>query len=81
MANEQKNAVPISTNAWEENMIAELAQKHGIAEDKVLDIGITFLMNEIQSAMNNNPCIMAALSTAMTKQAYVDATKKGQSNE
>ena len=50
-----------TTSDWEEAMIVELSAKHKVAEDAVLDIGITFLINELRAAANGQSSILNSI--------------------
>ena len=59
--NQENNAVTqvdATTADWEENMIAELATKYDLDENIVLDIGITFVINEMSAAMNGKQALI-----------------------
>jgi len=72
---------PVNINPWEEEMIAEFAKKYAISEDAVMDIGITFLLNEMESARHHNPCFMTALSTALIQRDMEAAKTKEDNND
>ncbi len=79
MIMDEKMQVNASLSDWEENMLAELAQKHGVSEDAILDIGSTFLSNEILASVNGKPCLMTAIQVAIIKQGketIIDAEAK-----
>ena len=58
---EPKKQINACTFEWEELMIEELAKKHKISEDIVLDIGITFLLNETKAITNGKDCILSSM--------------------
>lgn len=53
--------VEATLSDWEENMVDELALKYGLSGDVVLDIGCTFLVNELSGAMNGKVCILNSM--------------------
>lgn len=66
--NEQVENKPVQVNAslseWEEMMVTELAQKFGVDEDVVLNIGVTFLVNELSGSMNGKPSLLNSIHAA-----------------
>lgn len=52
---------------WENEMIADIASKHNVSENDAMDIGLTFLVNEITASINGHDCIMNAINVALMK--------------
>lgn len=46
---------------WEDEMVVELSKKHSVSEDAILDIGVTFLMNELRAAANGKPSLLNSI--------------------
>lgn len=63
MANEPIK-VDAALSEWEEMMVAELAAQHNVADDVVLSIGVTFLMNELSGSMNGKPSLLNSIHAA-----------------
>lgn len=78
---EESTNTHLDINSWEEEMITALAKKHEISEEAVMDIGMTFLVNEMESARHHNPCFMTALSTALIKKDIETAKAKNSDND
>ena len=49
---------------WEDEMVVELSKKHSVSEDAILDIGVTFLMNELRAAANGKPSLLNSIRNA-----------------
>lgn len=47
---------------WEDALIETMAQKHNIDEDVVLDIAVTFLLNEASAIRHKRPNILATVN-------------------
>ena len=45
-------------------MLSELSQKYGLDDDVVLDIGVTFLLNEMSASMNGKPSLLNSIHAA-----------------
>lgn len=74
---------PIKVNAalsdWEESMVSELAETYGVDDDVVLNIGITFLMNELSASMNGKTSLLnsihaSGLNNGVTLPDIIDET-------
>ena len=56
---------------WEDEMIVELAKKHNIDENEVLDICVTFLVNEIFGSAHNKQSLFNTIH-----KSFSDEVKK-----
>ncbi len=54
--------VNASLAEWEENMVDELCAQYRIPDDVVLNIGITFLLNEMSASMNGMPSLLNSIN-------------------
>lgn len=61
--------VEASLSEWEEMMVNELSQKFNISDDIILEIGITFIVNEMSAAMNGKPSIINSISPCVENSA------------
>lgn len=61
--------VEASLSEWEEMMVNELSQKFNISDDVILEIGITFIVNEMSAAMNGKPSIINSISPRVENSA------------
>ncbi len=64
MSDQSKVQVNASLSDWEEMMLTELSQKYGLDDNVVLDIGVTFLLNEMSASMNGNPSLLNSIHAA-----------------
>lgn len=64
--NNQENKIQVDAalSDWEESMISELSDAYGISDDIVLNIGVTFLMNELSASMNGKPSLLNSIHAA-----------------
>ena len=56
---------PIKVDAtlsdWEEMMVDDLCKQYNLPDNVVLNIGITFLMNELSGSMNGKPSLLNSI--------------------
>lgn len=56
---------PIKVDAalsdWEEVMVDELCKQYDLPDSVVLNIGVTFLMNELSGSMNGKPSLLNSI--------------------
>ena len=64
MSDQSKVQVNASLSDWEEMMLTELSQKYGLDDNVVLDIGVTFLLNEMSASMNGKPSLLNSIHAA-----------------
>lgn len=64
MSDQSKVQVNASLSDWEEMMLMELSQKYGLDDNVVLDIGVTFLLNEMSASMNGKPSLLNSIHAA-----------------
>lgn len=55
--------INISLEDWEEQMIDELCNKYNLSDKIVMDIGISFLYNELMASMNGKKSLLDAIHT------------------
>lgn len=64
MSDQSKVQVNASLSDWEEMMLTELSQKYGLDDNVVLDIGVTFLLNEMSASMNGKSSLLNSIHAA-----------------
>lgn len=47
---------------WEDALVETLAQKHGLEEDVVLDIALTFILNEASAIVMKRPNVLSTIN-------------------
>ena len=57
----KKLVVNASLSDWEEAMLTELSAKYNIPDDIILEIGMTFVVNEMRAAANQQPCVINSI--------------------
>lgn len=62
------NNNPVQVNAslsdWEEQMVTDLAAQYNLPDDVILQIGVTFMMNEMSASMNGKPSLLNSIHAA-----------------
>lgn len=61
---ENKVQVDAALSEWEEDMVADLSEQYGLSDEIVLNIGVTFLMNELSASMNGKPSLLNSIQAA-----------------
>lgn len=62
MPSESTKRVNITLSDWEESMLSELSEKYKMNAESILDVGLTFLINELSAAGNQTPCILSSIN-------------------
>ena len=66
--------VTASLSAWEENMVSELASQYDVPDEVVLNIGVTFLLNELSGSANGKQSLLNSIRpVGFDKSDVVDA--------
>ena len=49
---------------WEEQMVEDLAKQYDLQDDVILQIGVTFLVNEMSASMNGKQSLLNSMHSA-----------------
>ena len=59
----------ISLCDWEETMVDDLCRQYNLPDSVILNIGVTFLMNEISASQNGKQSLLNSISKVEGKNA------------
>ena len=65
--NQQPMRVDATLSEWEEMMVDDLCKQYNLPDDVVLNIGVTFLLNELQGSANGKPSILNSMHASMSE--------------
>ena len=66
MENRQK--LDICLSDWEDQMVEDFCVKYDLPDSVVLDIGVSFLYNELQAGFAGKPCMMSSIAMPQGKE-------------
>lgn len=61
MSKDIKTQINAALSEWEEQMIADLAKQYSLSDTTVLNIGVTFLINELSASANGKPSLLNSM--------------------
>lgn len=73
---DDKRVVQASLVDWEENMVSDLSKEYNVPAETVLAIGLTFVVNEMSAAMNQQPCVINTITPKITSENSEESNKE-----